>query len=71
MRQNKLTLNRDKTEILVFSEKDQPPPEEFHYNGNIIKAKVSCPYLGLMFGNKLKSDLELNKILIKMATANR
>ena len=65
MKQNILTLNRDKTELLVF----QLPSEEFHYNGSITKPKVCC-YLGLML-DKLKFDLELNKMLMKMATAIR
>ena len=46
LKQNMLTLSRDKTEGLVFPQKNQHHIEQFHYNGNT-KPKVSCRYLGL------------------------
>ena len=37
-----LTLNRDKTEIVVFSKNGESKIEQFHYNGTFIEPKTSC-----------------------------
>ena len=42
MRQITLTLNRNKTEIVVFSKKGESKIEQFHYNGIFIEPKTSC-----------------------------
>ena len=71
MRQNMLTLNRDKTEIVVFSKNGESKIEQFHYNGILIEPKTSCRYLGIMIDNNLNFDIQLNKTLTKMANAIR
>ena len=71
MRQNMLTLNRDKTEIVVFSKNGKSKIEQFYYNGIFIEPKTSCRYLGIMIDNNLNFDIQLNKTLTKMANAIR
>ena len=48
MRQNMLTLNRDKTEIVLFSRIGESKIEQLLYNGIFIEPKTSCRYLGIM-----------------------
>ena len=38
-RQNMLTLNRDQTEIVIFSKNDESKIEQLHYNGIFIEPK--------------------------------
>ena len=71
MRQNMLTLNRDKTEVVVFSKSGESKIEQFHYNGIFIEPKTNCRYLGIMIDNNLNFDIQLNKTLTKMANAIR
>ena len=71
MRQNLLTLIRDKTVIVVFSKNGESKIEQFHYNGIFMEPKTSCCYLGIMIDNNLNFDIQLNKILSKMANAIR
>ena len=71
MRQNMLTLNRDKTEIVIFSKNGESKIEQFHYNGTFIEPKTSCRYLGIMIDNNLNFDIQLIKTLTKMANAIR
>ena len=71
MRQNMLTLNRDKTEIVIFSKNGESKIEQLHYNGNFKEPKTSCRYLGIMVDNHLNFDIQLNKTLAKMANAIR
>ena len=67
-----LTLNRDKTEIVIFFQKNgESKIEQFHYNGIFIEPKTSCRYLGIMIDNNLNFDIQLNKTLTKMANAIR
>ena len=61
MRQNMLTLNRDKTEIVVFSKNGESKIEQFHYNGIFIEPKTSYRYLGIMIDNNLNFDIQLTK----------
>ena len=70
-KQNMLILNSDKTEVIVFFSKDQHHIEQFHYIGSFIKPNVSYRYPAVVMDNKLSFDAELNKLLIKMATATR
>ena len=70
MRQNMLTLNRDKTEFVVFSKNGESKIEQFHYNGIFIEPKTSR-YLGIMIDNNLNFDIQQNRTLTKMAKAIR
>ena len=61
MRQNMLTSNRDKTEIVVFSKNGESKIEQIHYNGIFIEPKTSCRYLGIMIDNNLNFVIHLKK----------
>ena len=71
MKQNILSLKRYKTEILFFSKTDRLASEVFRCNQIIIKPNICCRYLGVMIVNNLKFELEINKSLVKLATAVR
>ena len=71
MRQNMLTLNRDKTEVVAFSINGVSKIEQFHYIGIFIEPKTSCRYLGIMIDNNLIFDIQLNQKLTKMANVIR
>ena len=62
MRQIMLTLNRDKTKIVVFSKNGESKIEQFHSNGIFIEP-TSCRYLDIMIDNNLNFDIQLNKTL--------
>ena len=65
MSQNMLTLNRDKTEIEVFSRNGESKIEQLHYNGIFKEPKTNCRYLDIMIDNNLNFDIQLNKTLTK------
>ena len=69
MRQNMLTLNRDKTEIVFFFQK--MVNQKLNQKGIFIEPKTSCRYLGIMNDNNLNFDIQLNKTLTKMANVIR
>ena len=71
MRQNMLTLNRHKTDFVVFLKNDESKIEQLHYNGIFIEPKTSCHYSGIKIDNNLFFDIQLNKTLTKMANAIR
>ena len=71
MRQNMLTLNRDRTKFVIFSKNGESKIEKLHYHGFFIEPKTSCHYLGIMIDNNLNLDIQLNKTLTKMANAIR
>ena len=52
LKENQLTLNADKTELLYFSTKEELEPKVTS-NGNLIKSAESC-YLGKHLDSKLK-----------------
>ena len=71
MRQNQLTLNRDKTEIDIFKNDNNSHIREILYDKNLIKIKDCCRYLGIMIDRNLQFHAQLNKMLAKMPTSVR
>ena len=70
LKENKLTMNTGKTEILCVSKEN----EKFNpivYRGQEIKPQNHCRYLGIMIDSKLNFHVQLNKVLSNMATAIR
>ena len=68
LKQNKLTMNTGKTEILLVSKEN----EKFNaivYRGQEIKPQSHCRYLDIMIDSKLNFHVQLNKVLSNMATA--
>ena len=68
MRQNQLTLNRDKTEIIIFKNDNNSHIRDILYDKNKIEFKDCCRYLGIMIDRNLQFHAQLNKMLAKMAT---
>ena len=63
---NQLTLNSDKTELMIISMKQINENLNFEFNNDVITPTNTCRFLGVMLDNKLsfKShiDLVMNKI---------
>ena len=69
-KQNKLTMNTGKTELLCVSKEN----ENFGpivFQGQEIKPQCHCRYLGIIIDSKLNFHVQLNKVLSNMATAIR
>ena len=64
MKENQLTLNADKTELVYFSSRDELEPK-VTFNGNLIKSAESCRYLGIHLDSKLTFEAQLNVVLKK------
>ena len=70
LKQNKLTMNTDKTELLCVS-KEIENFDPIVFRGHEIKPQSHCRYLGIMTDSKLNFYVQLNKVLSNMATAIR
>ena len=70
LKQNKLTMNTGKTELLCVSKDNENfDPEVFR--GQEIKPQSHCRYLGIIIDSKFNMHVQLNKVLLNMATAIR
>ena len=70
MEANELTLNEDKTELMMFCNYKHNVTSIVH-NEITLKIKNRCRYLGIIVDDKLNYKSQLNKVLGKMATAIR
>ena len=70
LKQNKLTLNTGKTELLCVS-KEHENFDPIVFRGQEIKPQSHCRYLGIIIDSKLNFHVQLNKVLSNMATAIR
>ena len=70
LKENQLTLNADKTELLYFPTREELEPK-VTFNGNLIKSVDICCYLGTQLDSKLTFEAHLNVVLKKMAAAIR
>ena len=70
MKENQLTLNADKTELLYFSTRDELEPK-VTFNGNFKKSAESCRYLGIHLDSKLTFEAHLVVVSKKMAAVIR
>ena len=64
LKENQLTLNADKTELIYFSTSDELEPK-VTFNGNLIKTTESCRYLGIHLDSKLTFEAHLNVVIKK------
>ena len=64
LKENQLTLNADKTELLYFSTSDELEPK-LNFNGNFIKSAECCRYLGKHLDSKLSFKAHLKVVLKK------
>ena len=67
---NKLTLNKNKTEIIFFS-RDNSDFGSIFYINEVLTTEKGCSYLGIQIDMNLSFDEQLNKTLKKMAHAIR
>ena len=58
LKENQLTLNADKTELLFFSTRDELEPK-VTFNGNLINSAECCRYLGIRLDSKLTFEAHL------------
>ena len=68
LKENQLTLNADKTELLYFSTRDELEPK-VTFNGILIKSAESCRYLAIHHDSKLTFEAHLIVAFKKMAAA--
>ena len=71
MKQNRLTLNEKKTELMVFRNGKLPIIETVDFKGNRLEASEKCRYLGVIIDRELTYQNQLNKVISKMASAIR
>ena len=64
LKENQLTLNADKTELLYFSTRDELEPK-VTFNRNLIKSAESCRYLAIHLDSKLTFEAHLNVVFFK------
>ena len=67
---NKLILNTNKTELIIFS-RDNSDFGSFFYKNEVLTTQKSCRYLGIQLDRNLSFEEQLNKTLKKMAHAIR
>ena len=71
MKQNRLTLNEKKTELMVFRNEKLPIIETVDFKGHRLEASEKCRYLGVIIDRELTYRNQLNKVISKMASAIR
>ena len=59
MKQNKLTLNEGKTEIMVFKNKNLPTVNCVEFNSHSLKPTDECRYLGVILDKELTYQKQL------------
>ena len=68
MKQNRLTLNEEKTELMVFRKKKLPIIETVDFKGHRLKASEKFRYLGVIIDRGLTYQNQLNKVIRKMVS---
>ena len=71
MKQNRLTLNEEKTELMVFRNEKLPVIETVDFKGHRLEASEKSRYLGVIFYWELTYQNKLIKVISKMASAIR
>ena len=71
MKQNRLTLNEDKTELMVSRNEKLPIIETVDFKGHRLEASEKCRYFGVIIDRELTYQNQLNKVITKTASAIR
>ena len=71
LKQNRLTLNDEKTELIVFRKKKLPIIETVDFKGHRLEASEKWRYLGVIIDRELTYQNQLNKVISKMASGIR
>ena len=70
MKQNRLTLNEEKTEVVVFRNRKFPIIETVDFKGHRLEVSEKCSYLGVIIDRELTYQNKL-KVISKMASSIR
>ena len=71
MKQNKLTLNEGKSEIMVFKNEKLPTVNCVEYKSHSLKPTDECRYLGVTLDKQLTYQKQLENLISKIAIAIR
>ena len=71
MKQNKLTLNEGKIEIMVFKNEKLPTVNCVEFNSHSLKPTDECRYFGVILDKELTYQKQPNNLISKMALAIR
>ena len=71
MKQNRLTLNEEKKELMVFRNEKLPIFETVDFKGHRLEASEKCRYLSVKIDRELIYQNQLNKVVSKMASEIR
>ena len=71
MKQNRLTLNEAKMELMVFRNEKLPIIEPVNFKGHRLDASEKGRYVGVIIDRELTYKNQLNKVISKMASAIR
>ena len=71
MKQNRLTLKKETTELMVFRNEKLPIFETVDNMGHRLEASEKCRYLGVIIDREMTYQNQLNKVIKKMASATR
>ena len=69
MKQSRLTLNEEKTELMVFMNEKLPIIETVDFKGHRLEASEKCRYLGVIIDRELTYQNQLDKVISKVASA--
>ena len=67
LQDNKLFLNYNKTNYLIFSRKRNKPNITFTINGHILKQQHSIKYLGITIDDKISWNPHITKLKTQLA----
>ena len=69
MKQNRLTLNEEKMELMVFRNEKLPIIETVDFKGHRVEASDKSNFLGVIIDRELTYQNQLHKVISKMASA--
>ena len=69
MKQNNLTLNEGKEEIMVFKNEKLPTVNCIEFKSHSLKSTDECRYLGVILDKEVTYQKQLNNVISKMALA--
>ena len=69
MKQSRLTLKEEKTELMVFMNEKLPITETVDFKVHRLEASEKCIYSGVIIDRELTYQNQLNKVISKVASA--
>ena len=65
MKQNRLTLNKEKTELMVFRNEKLSIIQNVNFKGHRLEASGKCIYLGVIFDKEQTYQNQIKKLSLK------